>query len=40
MFVKEDGTGIRLWSIVTRVEGLEVGIHLVFGGWGMWLGAV
>ena len=27
-----------VWSIVAGVEGLEMGVHLVFGGWGMWLG--
>ena len=38
--VEEDGIGMGLWSIVAKVEGLQVGQHLVFGGWGMQLGAV
>ena len=40
MFVEEDGTRIGMWRNVEGIEGLELGINLVFGGWEMWLGAV
>ena len=39
-FVEDDGTGMGLWSIVAGVKGLEVVVHLAFGGEGRWHGAV